>query len=254
MDPYLERHWLDIRTSLVTYSADDLNQRLPPDLVAVIDARDGVDSECGDDYAIVSRLRAPAASANIASAVESRAHVPATRYRLLAQTEPITERFIKVVDAGTDRLITVIEFISPTNKRGGKGIHAFVSKRASLLASGVNFVEVDLVRAGDWRALLRPHNAPRDDRSPYRYTVRLAREPATVYLEPISLRERLPSVPIPLRRADPEIRIELQPLIERAYVNGRYDRRKIYDRPLDPPLDGEDATWADALVREAGRR
>ena len=47
------------------------------------------------------------------------AHDPqAAPVRLIVQVEPITERFIRVIDTGTERLITVIEFISPTNKRG----------------------------------------------------------------------------------------------------------------------------------------
>ena len=48
----------------------------------------------------------------------------AAPWRLLAQSEPITERFIRVIEAGTERLVTVIEFVSPTNK-WGEGLHAF---------------------------------------------------------------------------------------------------------------------------------
>lgn len=254
MDPYLEPHWLDVHTKLNAYGADDLNSRLPPDLIASTEERVAIEAESGDDHTFGPDVRIFEPSADMVSVIEAPTNTAvAARYRLLAQTEPITERFIRVIDAGTERLVTVIEFVSPTNKRGGEGIHAFRSKRAALLASGVNFVEVDLVRAGDWRALLRPHNCPRNGITPYRFTVRLAPEPAAVYFEPISLRERLPAVPIPLRTADPEMRLDLQPLIERAYANGRYERRKIYARPLDPPLDGEDAAWADALTREAGR-
>jgi hypothetical protein len=36
--------------------------------------------------------------------------------------EPMTERYVTVVEAVTDRLITVIEFIGPTNKRHGEGL------------------------------------------------------------------------------------------------------------------------------------
>src|SRR4029453_13394738 len=32
MDPYLERHWLDIHTSFVTSSCDSLKQKLPANL------------------------------------------------------------------------------------------------------------------------------------------------------------------------------------------------------------------------------
>jgi hypothetical protein len=120
----------------------------------------------------------------------------------------------------------------------------------------VNFVEVDLIRAGDWQALLRPHRCPAKAFSTYRVTFRVPRDRRAVYLHPISLRSPLPSIPIPLRRNDPEVRLDLQPLLDAAYVNGRYERRLrlAYTRPLDPPLHEEDAAWADDLLRAAGRR
>ena len=165
----------------------------------------------------------------------------------------MTERFIRIIEAGSERLVTVIEFVSPTNKRGD-GLRAFRAKRSELLRSGVNFVEVDLVRAGDWRALLRPQVCPRNAVSPYRVTVRLPDEPEAAYLHPVWLRDVLPEVTVPLRRDDPPVRLALQKLIDQAYGNGRYARRLDYRRPLDPPLDAEAAAWAEGLLRAAGRR
>jgi hypothetical protein len=173
-------------------------------------------------------------------------------YRLIAQVEPIIERFIKIIHAGTERLVTVIEFVSPTNK-GGEGLHAFRRKRAELLAAGVNFVEIDLVRAGDWQALLRPHRTKKRA-SLYRATVRVPRDPAAVYLQPIRLQDKLPELHIPLRRDDPKLTLALQPLLDRAYDNGRYARRIDYRRDPVPPLDADDASWAGQLLHAAQRR
>src|SRR2546430_8647848 len=39
MDPYLERHWLDVHASLVAYAADQLNRVLPEELVATKEER-----------------------------------------------------------------------------------------------------------------------------------------------------------------------------------------------------------------------
>ncbi len=47
--------------------------------------------------------------------------------------------------------------------------------------------------------------------------------------------------------------MDLQPLLALAYRMGRYDRTD-YARPCDPPLAGDGAAWADALLRAAGRR
>ena len=39
MDPYLERHWGDVHTSLVTYARDRLQKLLPRDLRARVEER-----------------------------------------------------------------------------------------------------------------------------------------------------------------------------------------------------------------------
>jgi len=114
----------------------------------------------------------------------------------------------------------------------------------------VNFVEVDLVRSGDWSRLLRPHRCPSKGRSAYRVTIRVPRDPGAVYLFPISVREPLPKVSIPLRDKDPDVRLDLQALVDRAYENGRYARRLDYAKSCDPPLEVDDAAWAARLINE----
>jgi len=42
-------------------------------------------------------------------------------------------------------------------------------------------------------------------------------------------------------------------LVEQVYETGRYDDLG-YGAELDPPLAGEDAAWAEALLKAAGRR
>ena len=254
MDPYLERHWPDLHAKLIAYAADDLNQRLPEDLIASTEERVAVEAEGEEgiyapDVRLVEMTHEPSKGAELGPAGTSLA----TKYRLLAQVEPITERYIRVIEARSERLISVIDFISPANKLGA-GLVAFKAKRGELLGSGVNFVEIDLVRRGDWRKLLRPHQCPASAVAAYRFTLRVAADPGAVHFEPIPLRDPLPAVPVPLRPRDPEVKLELQPLVERVYANGRYDRRLDYHQPCVPPLEGEDAAWADELLRRAGKR
>jgi Protein of unknown function (DUF4058) len=252
MDPYLERHWLDVRTSLVSSARDALNQSLPDDLAASAEERIAI--EDGDDhpraYMPDVRVMEPRAT----GAPDGSGHVATDApLRLLVQVEPITERFIRVTEAGSERLITVIEFVSPTNKHG-EGLQAFRAKRSELLSSGVNFVEIDLVRDGDWRGLLRPHLCPREGVTAYRAAIRLPSDPGAVYLYPFDLRSALHGIVVPLRPGDPEVRLDLQALAAAAYTNGRYDRRLDYSKPPDSPMLEEDAVWADQILRAAGRR
>jgi hypothetical protein len=253
MDPYLEPHWLDVHSRLVTYAADSLNSKLPQDLVASTEERVAVE---GNDenrvFAPDVRVFEPPADWRVLPEESAEGGAVSLPYRLIAQVEPVIERFIKIIDPGSERLITVIEFVSPTNKRG-QGLVAFRDKRDEIVDSGVNFVEIDLVRAGDWHALLRPH-ITRKHTSLYRATVRSPRDIGAVYLQPIRLQDKLPEIHIPLRQDDPKLMLELQPLIDGAYDNGRYARRIDYRREPEPPLDSADAAWADELLRAAKRR
>jgi hypothetical protein len=254
MDPYLESHWLDVHTSLVAYGRDTLNQLLPEDLAASSEERVAVESESPEDevHALHPDVKIlELSNADVASVAPSRDNVATAPIRLIAQFEPVTERFIRIVETGTDRLVTVIEFISPSNKRN-PGLADFRGKRAELLDADVSFVEIDLVRSGSWRRLMRPHYCPPAYSTAYRVTVRKPTDPAAVLLYPISLRGALPSIVIPLRPRDPEIRLELQTLVDHAYAGGRYARRINYQKPPDPPLDLADQSWVrEILQRES---
>jgi hypothetical protein len=69
----------------------------------------------------------------------------------------------------------------------------------------------------------------------------------------LELRRPLPKIPIPLRKKDREVPLDLQPLIDRVYTAGGHDDID-YNKPLNTPLTEQDAKWADELLRAAGRR
>ena len=101
--------------------------------------------------------------------------------------------------------------------------------------------------------MVPPFHVPQERRTVYRVTVKRAASPGKLELYPISLRGTLPTIRIPLREGEHDVRLALQPLVERVYQNGRYSHTD-YVKPLDPPLDGADAEWADQLLKAAGQR
>jgi hypothetical protein len=251
MDPYLEPHWLDVYTKLVTYAADELNRVLPETLVARTEERVAVESDWDGGRAIGPDIRVfSPASSDPATSTASGIGVDAP-FKLVVELDPVIERFIRILDE-SGRLVTVIEFISPTNK-GGQGLEAYREKRDNLLDAGVNFVEVDLVRRGDWRALMRPHVCPLDALATYRATIRLPPGRAA-YLFPMALGDILPDIPVPLRPQDPRILLPLKVLVDDVYRNGRYGLTIDYSRPCDPPLEGEEARLAEEILKQAGER
>jgi hypothetical protein len=251
MDPYLERHWLAVHTQLVASASSMLNQVLPEDLVARCEERLGIESgdagEMTHEVAPDVRVFQPGFSS------EAGGPALAAPFKLVVDLDPITERFIRIIRPDDERLVTVIEFISPSNKVG-HGLERYMQKREEFLQANVHVVEIDLTRRGDWRALLRPHLCPKEAIAAYRATIRLGGRREAAYLYPISIRLALPSIPIPLRPADSEIKLNLQALVQDAYTTGRYGRTIYYAKPCDPPLDGEYAAWADELLHAAGRR
>ncbi|MFI5379592.1 MAG: DUF4058 family protein [Tepidisphaerales bacterium] len=248
MDPYMEPHWLDVHARLVTYVADTLNEELPPGLVASTEERVAIESEedrvhlARPDISVVAPAKAGDATAALLDAP----------YRLVLDYDPITEHYIRILDTHGNRLVTVVEVLSPTNK-SGEGLIEYRRKRSHLIQAQVHVVEIDLVRRGDWRALLRPYTWPVEATTTYRVAIHAAAERREVYLYPIRLIDALPTISIPLRASDRPVQLSLQQMIEQVYTRGRYAQRLDYREPCDPPLTEQEAAWAAELLKEAAR-
>jgi hypothetical protein len=149
----------------------------------------------------------------------------------------------------TARLVAVIELLSPVNKRRGKGREEYLDKRRTFLTSPVHVIEIDLLR--------RYPRMPFDDPLPpahYLVMVCKAGERPRSIVWPISVRQPLPTIPIPLLSPDPPVPLELGQALHTAYERARYDLRVDYRRPPVPPLSPADAAWAEALLASpAGR-
>jgi hypothetical protein len=242
MDPYLERYWRDVHTKLIAFASEQLNERLPDDLIASAEER-----------MVISRdIRIFAVTEDLAAAEGAGGGVALAPYRLSTINEPAVERLIEIIDVnGGERVVTVIEFVSPTNK--GDGLGAFVDKRKELLKGGVNFVEIDLIRQGDWRRLLG-QRCPTGAEATYRAVFRVPGIPPSGFMHPFPLREALPAIKIPLRKRETPCELELQPLVDHAYRSGRYGRTIDYRKPCEPPIGADDAGWVEELLSAAGRR
>ena len=257
MDPYLERPWEPVHAQLVTTASRMINRLVPPGLVArpehrtavqldEVDAADAAEVRGYRPDVRVSQVPRPSAGGGGTLTLDA-------PYTLFADVEPAADRHVHIVSAGDGRLVTVVEFLSPANKTG-RGLRRYLGKRADLLDAGVNIVEVDLVAAGDWEAVLDPHECPGGAVTRYRATVRLADDLSRVRLYPLPLREPLTPVPIPLRPADQPVWLDVQWLVGDTYAGDLYGQTIDYRRDPDPPLSADDAAWADALLRAAGRR
>src|SRR5205085_8491389 len=107
-------------------------------------------------------------------------------------------RYIKIIDSEERRIVTVIEVLSPSNKTGSADGQAYRLKREEYIANGINLVEIDLLRSG----LRPPLGNPAPPISDYYVLVHRGWEKDRLGIWPISIRDPLPAVPIPL---DPDI-------------------------------------------------
>lgn len=166
-----------------------------------------------------------------------------------------TQRYIDILDLSTGgRVITTIEFLSPSNKLAGDGLEQYQKKQLECRDAGVNLVEIDLTRAGRRQLLAHRWAGTRQHDSTWQISVWRAAWPARCELYPAQLRDPLPVIRIPLRPTDPDVLLDLGAIVRAAYAAARYDRTTDYRRPCEPPLAGEEAEWADQTLKAAGRR
>lgn len=134
----------------------------------------------------------------------------------------------------------IIELLSPTNKRESWERQRYQTKRRNFTSAGVNLVEIDLVRQGVCVFPDPVRAAFVRSKGSYAVCVFRAAAGSDYALYPIQFRERLPVIRVPLRPADVDVLIDLQPLIDQCHERGRYHRLD-YQAPLVPPLADEDS-------------
>jgi hypothetical protein len=255
MDPYLESHWGDIHHALVGYARDAIQSQLPGDLYARMEERVYIESpqDLMIRYPDVRVVEGESVGGVAVLAADTAVAV-AEPYVLEIMAEPVTEGFIEIREPGSDdRVITVIEVLSPANKKPGEGRRQYRRKQRELQRGGVSLVEIDLLRDGLWTVLVSCDRLPEHLQTPYRVSVFRSWRPLSLEFYHAPLRERLPAIRVPLRAGDPDVAIDIQALIDRSYQFGRYERTNYAEEP-QPALTGDDAAWADALLREKGRR
>jgi hypothetical protein len=246
IDPYLEKYSRGVHHRLCTYACDALQPQVQPALRAEIDVRFVVEAVARRDHTVYPDV---SITERESWRVREEGGVALELEPLIVyDDEPAREGFILISESGAGgRLVTAIEFLSPTNKLPGKGQDKYLEKQEEYIEGGVNLVEIDLVRRGE-HIITGYDRIPDSHRTTYQVCVRRANKASTeVY--PVPLQQALPVIRIPLREGDADARLNLQALIEQTYHNGAYGNTIDYTQPPDPPLDPADAAWAEELLK-----
>jgi Protein of unknown function (DUF4058) len=249
MDPYLEAPsiWPDVHTSLMSIFREQLTPLLAPKYLAELETQVVIDQVDDDpqvvlpDVSITSSEMSASAPSTVAVATPSPVLV---RVPLDVPTRLVSV-YIRLRETG--RLVAVIELLSPVNKRRGKGREEYLDKRRTFLTSPVHLIEIDLLRSYP--------RMPFDDPLPtadYIVMVCRAGERPRSSVWPISVRQPLPTIPIPLLPPDQPVPLDLGQALRTAYERARYDLRVDYQRSPRPPLSAAAAAWAAAMIRPPG--
>lgn len=243
MNPFLEQDavWQDFHLSFLPALRERIVRQASPDYIVVLeehlyvhDTEDGSRRLIGRaDVGVVAR---PARERQAGPAV---LEAPVQVELLPADAERIP--FIEIRDRKSRELVTVVELLSPSNKRPGADREQYLSRRRELLASPAHLVEIDLLRGGCPMPLV--------DRPAGAYSVLVSRSdqrPGAGFW-PIPLRQPLPEIPIPLRRPDEAARVDLQDLLHHVYDASGY-AHYLYEGTPNPPLDPDDAAWARGVM------
>jgi hypothetical protein len=268
MDPYLESPaiWPDFHDALAGEIRGTLNATLPRPYYARLEMRPeiGIVEPGGPaprpvpDIAVVRHPGRPADRGGAVVLDRARAEVTES-LDVEILFEPIRHPFVEIRDPTSGhKLITLIEILSPSNKRAGPDRKTYLKKQREVLASDASLIELDLLRCGKrvtphfhleaFLAALEP---------PPAYVVLVNRAERRVdgntgyQVFPCRLRAWLPCIPVPLRPGEPDVPLDIQFVVNAAYDRGPYHRGAVdYSVPPDPPLAGDDAAWAEALLRE----
>ena len=264
MDPYIEvtNLWEDFHTDLIGEIKRSLSDVLPDRYVvragersylalAYLDDEEEKKRPFLPDVAVATRrgsartARKPKGSAR-AAAVQSE---PGPVMMRALVKEEYREPFLEIRQVEPEhKLVTGIEVLSPSNKRPStKGWRLYYRKRLAYLSGYANFVEIDLLRRGRRMPMV---SAWPD--SPYYLLVCRKKQAPRCAVYPAYFTKPLPPLPIPLAPPDPDITLDLQPLIEAIYLRSRYERDIDYRRPLQPPLSPADQAWLEERLRQAG--
>ncbi len=274
MDPYLESPdiWPDFHDRLASVISETLNAQLPAPYYSRLQMRPemGVILEAGTlrhivpDVVLVRRPQPPPPTPPSKAGGPTVLAEPRTQItpgiQVRARTDPLRHQFVEIRDAVRGhKLITLIEIVSPSNKRAGPDRRAYEVKQREVLESDVNLIELDLLRGGR-RLLPYPdleqavHQLDRD----YLILVNRHLQRVDAWIDyvfyPVSLRERLPCIPVPLAGDDPDVPLDLQIVLQQVYHRALYLRMLDYTLPPNPPLSEQDAAWADECLRVAGLR
>jgi hypothetical protein len=162
------------------------------------------------------------------------------------------EEYLEIRQRSSQRLITLVEVVSPANRTTAEGRQVYLKQRQQAIAEGAATVEICLVLQG------KPTlSYPRDGLPDFDYAVSVTRSgsPERYEIYTTTLQKRLPKFKLPLAPDDRDTLLDLQTAFSRAY-DQTFRNAIDYSRPPHPdvPLSDEKRRWINEWLQQQNVR
>jgi len=239
MDPYLEQSafWSSFHTRLMVKMAEAIMPLIEPKYYIEVETRTYMDTPEGEllvgipDAVILSDAKGerPEKEDSIVSEGTVALKRPPVAVTLPMPVE-VKERYLEIREVQNDRVVTVIELLSPANKKKGRSRDKYETKRLDVLGSSSHLVEIDLLR-GHPPLPINSNQTLLD----YYILVSVAEQRPKAQLYPFTIRESLPVFLMPLKSMDEMVPVDMQDIFQTVIATARYDSRIDYTKPVPPP-------------------
>lgn len=241
MNPYLEQEdvWHDFHERFMPAAAEMLLPQVRPDYIIKLDEHAYIHELPADQRRLAGRpdVAVVDSRSNRSRAAAEASAVAPVYGELPLAVDVERHAFVEIRDRQTREIVTVLELLSPSNKRLGADRESYLAKRLEFLRSPAHLVEIDLLRGGP--------RLPVEGLPPCDYYAIVSRsgERPRAGIWPLRLADPLPSIPVPLRHPHSDASLDLGALLHRVYDAAGY-ADYVYSGVPQPPLSNAEARWA----------
>ena len=251
MNPYLEQPsvWEDFHMAFATQIRESLATQVRPNFLVKLEERVFIHEPSSNERRKflgkpdIALFEASAAHESSVATFDPALNQVKSILATIPDVEIERHAVIEIRDRLDRQLVTMIEVLSPSNKRYGPDREQYLLKRATMMFSSASIVEIDLLRGGP--------RLPTNDLPACDYCVTVFRKANAPKVEawPIGLRDELPVIPVPLKGDFADAKLDLKALLDRVYDAAGYEDY-LYESFPEPPLDQTDAIWAQAFITQ----
>jgi len=163
--------------------------------------------------------------------------------------DEFSEEYVEIRSRADNRLVTLLEVVSPANKTTPAGRQAYLDKRKEAVLQKAAVVEIDLVMQGKPTLTYSRDGLPEFDHA---VSVTRANAPDRYEIYTATIQKRLPKFKLPLAADDRDSLLDLQAAFARAYDLGGFASSIDYAAPPPPdvPLTDSQAAWVNDMLRQ----